>query len=103
MSIFAPSVAYAAGSSTFGAIVDSFIQSIELAVLPLIVGAAFIAFLWGVAQYLRSAGDESRRKEGVTYMWYGLIGLTVIFSVWALVGILSGILGVEVGVPQLGG
>jgi hypothetical protein len=35
-------------------------------------------------------------------MWYGLIGLTVIFSVWALVGLLSGILGVEVGVPQLG-
>ncbi len=102
MPILQTNVAYAADTSTFGGIVDSLILNIEQAILPLIVGAAFIAFLWGVAQYLRSAGDESRRKEGITYMSYGLLGLTVIFSVWTLVGLLSGLLGVEVGVPQLG-
>jgi predicted PurR-regulated permease PerM len=99
-------VAYAASSqtssTTVAELVDKLIDNSQQAILPLIVGAAFVTFLWGVARYLRSAGDERSRKEGILYIWCGLLGLVVIFGVWAFVGLLSGLLGKEVGIPQLG-
>lgn len=87
---------------TVASFVDKLVENSQQAILPLIVGAAFVTFLWGVAQYLRSAGDERARKDGILYIWCGLIGLVVIFGVWAFVGLLSGLVGAEVGIPQLG-
>jgi hypothetical protein len=103
MSLFA-SAAYAAEDKpgTVAAFVDRLIQNSQQAILPLIVGAAFVTFLWGITRYLRSAGDERARREGIFYIACGLIGLVVIFGVWAFVGLLSGLLGEEVGIPQLG-
>lgn len=103
MNPFQPTVAYAAGAPRgFADFVDTAISNSEQAVLPLIVGAAFVTFLWGVAQYLRSAGDEKRRKDGILYISSGLIGLTVIFGVWGFVSLVSKLLGTDVAVPQLG-
>lgn len=104
MPIFIPDIAYAADGapSTVAAFVDKLISNSQQAILPLIVGAAFVTFLWGVAQYLRSAGDEKMRREGIFYISCGLIGFVVIFGLWSFVGLLSGLLGKKVGIPQLG-
>lgn len=80
---------------------DNWIKTAEDGVMPLIVGAAFICFLWGLALYLRSAGDERARSDGVAYMGWGLLGLVVLFGVWGFVGLLAKIVGADVSVPQL--
>ena len=87
--------------TNFASFVDNWIKTIQEGILPLIIGAAFICFLWGLTLYLKSSGDERSRTEGVAYMWWGLIGLTVLFGVWGFVGLLAGVLGADVSVPQL--
>ena len=69
----------------------------------LIVGAAVVAFLYGVVKYIFSGGDEESRQEGVKFITYGLVGLTVIVTLWGLVHIVASIFGVQVskGVPEL--
>jgi hypothetical protein len=65
------------------------------------IALGVVSFLYGIALYISRAGDEGKRKEGVQFMTYGIIGLFVMVSVWALVGILSGTIGEPIGIPQL--
>ena len=58
-------------------------------IVPLLVGLAVVGFLYGVLKYIYSGGDEEKRKEGVRFMTYGLVGLAVITTLWALVGVIS--------------
>ena len=87
--------------TTFAAFVDNWIKTAQDGVMPLIVGAAFICFLWGLVLYMRSAGDEHARADGVAYMGWGLLGLLVLFGVWGFVGLLANLVGADVAVPQL--
>ncbi|HEY4476388.1 MAG TPA: hypothetical protein VJB69_00130 [Candidatus Paceibacterota bacterium] len=66
-------------------IVDKIFDPIAL----LIVGLATIYFLIGVLKYIQSVGDETKRKEGVVMMTYGIIGLFVMVSLWGLVNVLN--------------
>lgn len=70
-------------------------------VVVLIIALAVAVFLWGIFQYIANYGDESKRKESVQYMIYGIIGLFVMVSVWGLVYFLSGFIGENIGIPQI--
>ncbi|MDD4988816.1 MAG: hypothetical protein PHV42_00105 [Candidatus Pacebacteria bacterium] len=70
--------------------------------IPLLVGLAVVGFLYGVLRYIYSGGDEEKRKEGVRFMTYGIVGLAVITTLWALVGIISlSVVGKSPILPQL--
>src|SRR3989344_5128692 len=57
-------------------------------VMPLIVGLAFLYFLWGVYTYVvRSASEEDKEKSRNTII-YGVIGLFVMLAAWGLVNVL---------------
>jgi hypothetical protein len=56
-----------------------------------------LAFLWGVIQYITAGADEEKRAGARNYMIYGIIGLFVLVSVWALVFWLGSILGLRPG------
>ena len=49
---------------------------------------------FGLAQFIRSAGNSEAIEEGKKKMLYGVIGLFVIVSVWGLVGILRETFGI---------
>lgn len=68
--------------------------------VPLIITLALVYFLYGIVQYLISAGDESKRKESVKVITYGIIALFVMISVWGLVSFITNTFGVSVGIPQ---
>ena len=57
------------------------------ALVPLIIGFALLAFLWGVFMYLWQGDDESKREESKKFMIWGIVGLTVMVSLWGLVSI----------------
>lgn len=57
-------------------------------VVLIIMSLALINFLWGVAQYILSAGDEAKKVEGRNMMIYGIIALFVMVAVWGLVRVL---------------
>ena len=66
----------------------------------LILTAAVIFFLWGVFQYVRSAGDEDAQKEGRAHIINGIIGIAVMVSVWGLVNFFTRSAGLSNTVQQ---
>lgn len=64
-------------------------------VVPIIMTLAFLAFIWGVIDYFFiHGGDDSSRAEGRQFVIWGVIGLVVLYSVWAIVKILLSTLGI---------
>jgi hypothetical protein len=54
-----------------------------------IVALAFLTFLWGLARFILSAGDEKAIDDGKKIMLWGTIALFVMVSVWGIVEILE--------------
>ena len=74
---------------------------IATAIIPLIFTLAFLFFLWGMAQYIRNADNEKKREESKKFIYYGIIGLTVMVSVWGIVRVVTSTFGLGNTVPQL--
>lgn len=74
---------------TFRTLVESLIAFFNTTVIPLLVFTTLLFFLWGVVNYFfLNQNDPKKRAEGVQFMLWGVIGLTVIVSMWGLVRIL---------------
>lgn len=57
---------------------------------------AFLVFLWGVAQMIRSSGEGGEDFEkGKKNLVYGVIGLVVMFGVYGIINLVLGTFGVE--------
>ena len=65
-----------------------------LSVFPgLLFALALAYFLYGLTGYV-TAHDEKKQKEGRDAIIYGLIGLFVMTSVWGLINVVGGTLGI---------
>ena len=81
------------GSGTTG-----IIGIINVVVVPFIIALAFLVFIYGVVNYFfLHGGEDAKRAEGRQFILWGVLGLTVIFSVWGLVNILLSTLGIAPG------
>ncbi len=75
---------------------------INLSIIPLFFTLAMAFFIWGVVQYMLANADEHKRETGKQYMVWGIIGLTVMVSMWGLVNILAGTFGLDSSfIPQV--
>lgn len=59
------------------------------AIVPLLVALAIAGFVYGIIKYFINPDNEEKRKEGKSFMLWGLIGMFVIFTFWAIIGIFS--------------
>lgn len=66
-------------------------------IIAILIVVAIAFFIWGIAKYLTSGGDENKAKSAKNAMIYGVIGLAVIFGVNFIISYIAGFLGVEVG------
>lgn len=71
-------------AATFKDLVDNIVDNLAVSVVRLVFALAFIFFFWGVVQYTVMPGAESKDK-GRGYMVWGLIALTVMFSVYGII------------------
>ena len=76
--------------------------------VPVLISIAFIVFIYGIYNYfIAGASDEKKRSEGKTFALYGIIGFVVLFSVWGIVNIFIGTLGLTASnapsFPTIGG
>jgi hypothetical protein len=71
-----------------------FIKNILDTVLPLIIAAAVVYFIYGIATYVMSGSDDAKAaaKDKIIY---GVVGLFVMISVWGLVNILVHTFGLD--------
>lgn len=71
---------------------------------PIIVGLTVLVFFWGLAQFIRSSGDEKKVAEGKKLMTWGVVGLFIMVSIWGILQIWSNSLfggSQPIGLPQL--
>jgi len=75
--------------------------------VPVLMAIAFIVFLWGVYKYfILGAADETSRTDGRKFTLWGIIGFVIILSLWGIVNLVMGTLGLSIGTvpayPQIG-
>ena len=73
--------------SSIGSIVD--------VATPIIVGIALLAFFWGLAKFIFSAGNEDAKDEGKRIMIWGVVALFVIISIWGIVSFIGEAIGIN--------
>lgn len=91
MDLLLPNIAYAS--------LDSFIFKVDaLIVNPLIkllFALATVYFLYGVFEFLANQNNEEKKTSGKTHMLYGIIGLTIMIGVFAIMNILLRTLAID--------
>lgn len=88
----------------FDSILDILIWAkciISIAIIPLLFTLAFLFFLWGMITYIRNSDDIKKREESKNFIYWGILGLTVMVGVWGLVRIVTTTFGLGNTVPQL--
>ena len=61
--------------------------------VPLLIGLAVVAFFWGLVQYIFAGAKGS--AAGKNIMVWGLIALFVMVSVWGIITMAQGALGIQ--------
>ena len=64
--------------------------------IGLFVTLAVVVFFWGLIKYLVNMGGEGK-SEGLQYMFYALIAIFVMVSIWGIIGLLQKTFGVGGG------
>ncbi len=71
---------------------------INTVIVPLIFALTFLVFIWGVISYFFIHGaDEAKRSEGRQFIFWGVLGMVVLLSVWGFVNLLLSTLGIMPG------
>ena len=65
------------------------------------VSAAAVYFMYGVLTYVRRGEDEGDRAKGISMMWYGIVAIFVMISVWGLVYILINTFNLDTSAPPI--
>ena len=63
--------------------------------IALLLGVAFLVFVYGCAEYIFKSGNESARAEGVKHITWGIIGLVVMTTAWAILSLATGTFGLS--------
>lgn len=71
-----------------GGLMDTVTGLIGTNFIALVFALGFAYFFWGVVQYALYPDDESKKEKGRQYMIWGIIALTVMFTVYGLIRVL---------------
>lgn len=70
-------------------------------IIPLIFTLAFLYFLWGMVMFIKGADDVKKREESKKFIYWGILGLTVMVAIWGIVNIVTTTFGLGNAVPTL--
>jgi len=75
-------------------VLNQFLEKVVVQIVdPLILllsAAAFVVFLWGVFEFVANAENEAKREEGRQAIFWGLIGLVIIFGAYGIINVAMG-------------
>lgn len=83
--------------SDTGKLIKNITTNIGGNLVLLLSSAAFVLFLWGLVRFIfdRANGDETRLQRDKEAMGWGLAALFVVISVWGIIKMFQGFLGIE--------
>lgn len=82
-----PHLAFA--QQDFKSIVGS-VTEFLLSLVPILSSLALLFFFWGLVQYVFQAGNQQAVEQSRQRMLWGIVGLFVIATIWALVTLVGG-------------
>jgi len=85
--LFTPSLVFAF-KRTFDGLVKEIISLIS-STIPVIISLTLLYFFWGLAQFILKAGGGKEREDAKNTMFWGIIALFVMVSVWGIVNLLQ--------------
>ena len=80
-------IAHAAAADFAATIVNKFLIAIGFPLVVLLMAVAVVLFLYGCFEYIINAGDSGAQTKGRNHILYGLIGLLVMTSAYAILSI----------------
>ncbi len=81
-------------------LIYEFLELIINYAVPVIFGLAVLYFLYGAVIYLKSGGNQEKRKEGGKFMFTAIISLFIMLAIWSIVGLFASFFGSKPGIPQ---
>lgn len=97
LTLLIPSVAFADPQQDAAIEAQNFVilfsEVILTPLIALLSGIAFLVFLYGCAVYIFNATNDQARSQGRQHIIFGLIGLLVMVSAWAILTIASNTFG----------
>lgn len=87
--------AASAGAIQAASFVDKFNEIILFPTIALLSAVALLVFLWGVAEYFMNATSDQGREQGVKHITWGIIGLVIMLSAFAILKIAAGTFGLD--------
>ena len=73
--------------TSFNTFLDKVIVQIINPLILLLSAAAFVVFIWGVFHFIANAGDPTARKKGKDAIFWGIVGLVVIFGAYGIINL----------------
>lgn len=90
-----PSTAAKTGAIEAAKFVAKLNEFILFPLIALMSGIAFLVFIYGCAQYIMNAANDKAREDGKKHIMYGLIGLIVMVSAYALLSLAVNTFGLD--------
>ena len=81
------------------AFVDRFLLAIGFPIVILLLTVALVVFLYGCFEYVLNASNDEKRAEGQRHILFGLIGMLVMISAYAILRIGAATFGIETPDP----
>ncbi|MDO8510440.1 MAG: hypothetical protein Q7S15_02340 [bacterium] len=100
LALIVPTRLYAQAPVNLRDLINRFFVALINQVVPIIVGAALVIFLWGLARFILNVGSSKDQEEGKSLMKWGILGLFIMVSVWGILLILVRSFGFRFGIPQ---
>jgi uncharacterized membrane protein YidH (DUF202 family) len=98
INLFSPNIAYAS--------VDTFIAKVnETIINPLILllfALALVFFFYGIVEFLSNPDSDEKKTKGKSHMIWGIIGITIMMSVWFVLNVIMNTFNIEGVDPQKG-
>lgn len=89
-----PLIAGAQGVTQLGTTLTNIKNTLNT-IIGILFIIATIVFIWGVIQFIASAGDEAKRTKAKGIMTWGIVGLAVMSAAWGIVNVLTQYFGVQ--------
>ena len=93
MNLFQTQIAYAA--DTWQGTISNITSNIIQPIIGFLFALALVMFLWGMFQFLWMEDSDKAHEQGKNHMLWGLLGMFIMFSVFAIMRLIAGTIGAD--------
>ena len=74
---------------------------IGLTLVPFLGAVAFLAFVLGVARFIKSTSDGKEIEKSKNLLIWGIVGMFILITIWGVIAFLRGEFGFGEGTPGI--